>query len=321
MNNNNHPFLIFLSKGIGQGAGLALAAVLVVFGIYWSVGKAAAADLNYSVDTTFVLTSPGTSVTVKAGSSATSLVVGASDLTVVIPSSSVFTVTSANTLHASGSGGSVYKSCLDTLDKVTITTASTSGTYTIYTSGVSYCPGTGGGGGSGSGSGTSGGGGTAPPSQPTASQPTPSTPTTQTTTPALKPLPYPQPKNSAELQANLATLLENLSALKNYQQSLLGAGTPAVSPTPGSIPPAGSYKVNLQLNSRGSEVIALQNFLKSLGPEIYPEGLVTGFYGNLTKMAVGRFQLKYGIVSGPNDPGYGVVGPKTRAKINSLLGL
>ena len=54
---------------------------------------------------------------------------------------------------------------------------------------------------------------------------------------------------------------------------------------------------------------------------MYPEGLVTGYYGNLTKLAVGRFQIKYGIVTSTGDAGYGNVGPKTRAKINSLLGL
>jgi len=35
----------------------------------------------------------------------------------------------------------------------------------------------------------------------------------------------------------------------------------------------------------------------------------------MTKSAVEKFQLYYGIVKNSSDPGYGIVGPKTRAKI------
>jgi len=35
---------------------------------------------------------------------------------------------------------------------------------------------------------------------------------------------------------------------------------------------------------------------------------------------VGRFQIKAGIVENENSPGYGIVGPKTRTQLNSLLG-
>jgi len=64
--------------------------------------------------------------------------------------------------------------------------------------------------------------------------------------------------------------------------------------------------------------------LKSQGPEIYPEGLVTGYFGPLTLSAVKRFQQKYwqeilapwGLTK---DQATGFVGPTTRAKINQLL--
>jgi peptidoglycan hydrolase-like protein with peptidoglycan-binding domain len=70
------------------------------------------------------------------------------------------------------------------------------------------------------------------------------------------------------------------------------------------------------------QVRCLQEFLKAQGPEIYPEGLVTGNFLNLTKQAVIRFQEKYkeeilkplGL-----EFGTGLVGPLTRAKINQLL--
>jgi len=69
-------------------------------------------------------------------------------------------------------------------------------------------------------------------------------------------------------------------------------------------------------------VRCLQEFLKSQGPEIYPEGLVTGNFLDLTYRAVIRFQEKY--KEEILEPlglhhGTGFVGPKTRAKINQLL--
>lgn len=62
-----------------------------------------------------------------------------------------------------------------------------------------------------------------------------------------------------------------------------------------------------------SDVRCLQQFLKNQGAAVYPEGLVTGVFGNLTKMAVMRLQQKYGILQ------TGFVGILTRTKINSLL--
>ena len=73
-------------------------------------------------------------------------------------------------------------------------------------------------------------------------------------------------------------------------------------------------------NSSGHEVHELQVFLASLSG-IYPEGLITNFYGPLTEKAVQRFQAEYGIADGgtPQTTGYGVVGVKTRAKIYELM--
>jgi len=62
-----------------------------------------------------------------------------------------------------------------------------------------------------------------------------------------------------------------------------------------------------------SQVQCLQQFLKNQGTSVYPEGIVTGFFGQLTKAAVMRFQNIY------NIPATGFVGTLTRAKINELL--
>jgi peptidoglycan hydrolase-like protein with peptidoglycan-binding domain len=69
-------------------------------------------------------------------------------------------------------------------------------------------------------------------------------------------------------------------------------------------------------SSRKSDVKGVQQFLaQSLA--IYPEGSVTGYYGPATERAVGRFQEKY-LLAKKGGEGYGSVGPKTRAKMNTL---
>lgn len=76
----------------------------------------------------------------------------------------------------------------------------------------------------------------------------------------------------------------------------------------------------LDLGSTGSDVTELQTYLARTA-SIYPSGLITGYFGQLTKAAVERFQTTYGIVSSgtPSTTGYGRVGPMTMAKINALL--
>jgi hypothetical protein len=76
------------------------------------------------------------------------------------------------------------------------------------------------------------------------------------------------------------------------------------------------FNILIKKGSSGSSVTKLQEILKT-DPSIYPEGLTTGYFGLATEKAVGRFQEKYGIAKA-GDVGYGTLGPKTRAKLNSL---
>ena len=71
----------------------------------------------------------------------------------------------------------------------------------------------------------------------------------------------------------------------------------------------------------GADVSALQTFLAA-DVSVYPEGLVTGYYGSLTTAAVQRYQCKYGIVCTGDvaSTGYGRVGPMTLAKIQMQQG-
>ena len=83
-----------------------------------------------------------------------------------------------------------------------------------------------------------------------------------------------------------------------------------------------SFNTNLYYGLSNENVRCLQSFLKSQGPEIYPEALITGNFLSLTKAAVIRFQEKHASeILFPLDlfNGTGFVGLKTRAKINELL--
>ena len=82
--------------------------------------------------------------------------------------------------------------------------------------------------------------------------------------------------------------------------------------------------INLSFGMRNNTLVrCLQEFLKAQGPEIYPEALITGNFLGLTRTAVARFQERHrqeilepiGIKRGT-----GFVGPKTKAKINRMLG-
>lgn len=73
-----------------------------------------------------------------------------------------------------------------------------------------------------------------------------------------------------------------------------------------------SFTVQMGLGARSANVSALQSFLAS-DSAIYPQGLVTGYYGSLTQAAVKRFQARYGI----STTGY--VGPLTLAEIREII--
>lgn len=84
------------------------------------------------------------------------------------------------------------------------------------------------------------------------------------------------------------------------------------------------FKSNLRLGSQGQEVKELQRCLANPsagGPEIYPEGEITGIFGAATKKAVINFQEKYkSEILEPQGlkAGTGEVLKSTRAKLNEL---
>ncbi|OGZ79635.1 MAG: hypothetical protein A2358_01570 [Candidatus Staskawiczbacteria bacterium RIFOXYB1_FULL_37_44] len=127
--------------------------------------------------------------------------------------------------------------------------------------------------------------------------------------------------DSGANQALIQNLLDKIDSLKKQIADILaqrqgGGGSQNNS--------CSQLTRNLYLGSSGSDVSCLQTFLKNQGAGIYPEGLVTGNFGSLTKQAVIKFQEKYSAdVLSPIGltKGTGYVGVRTRTKINQILGV
>ena len=75
---------------------------------------------------------------------------------------------------------------------------------------------------------------------------------------------------------------------------------------------AATLSRQLDIGATGSDVTALQTFLAA-DPTLYPQGLVTGYFGVLTSAAVSNFQTRNGIDA------VGRVGPITLAALNTAM--
>lgn len=114
-----------------------------------------------------------------------------------------------------------------------------------------------------------------------------------------------------QIQKQLSILSKKIEAAKKL--GALQATPPVCSPLTTQL-----RKGDRDSDAKG-EVGRLQKFL-ARDATIYPEGIVSGYFGNLTEQAVKRWQTKYGIVSYGDvaTTGYGSVGPKTRSKMADL---
>ena len=83
---------------------------------------------------------------------------------------------------------------------------------------------------------------------------------------------------------------------------------------------AATLSTHMDLGDRSYDVTELQMYLAK-NPNNYPSGLVTGYYGTSTAEAVQKFQTNQGIVTEgtPETTGYGRVGPKTMARLNTFM--
>lgn len=110
----------------------------------------------------------------------------------------------------------------------------------------------------------------------------------------------------AAVQAEIVAILADIQSIQ------------AASPAPQGVALGFNFVRPLALGLRHADVSKLQEALKT-DSSVYPEGLVTGYFGPATLKAVQKFQEKYGLASS-GASGYGSVGPKTRAKLNELYG-
>jgi len=101
----------------------------------------------------------------------------------------------------------------------------------------------------------------------------------------------------AELKRKIASLQLQLAMMKTNQSNQY----------------CSVFSGDLYYGMTSSEVKCLQQFLANLGQGIYPEGLVTGYFGPLTQAAVKRYQALQGIIT------TGYFGPLTRVKVNQRL--
>jgi len=84
---------------------------------------------------------------------------------------------------------------------------------------------------------------------------------------------------------------------------------------------------SLYIGIKGEDVKQLQRILNS-DPDTRittsregSKGFETNFFGELTAEAVGKFQIKHGLLKNRSEEGYGQVGPRTLVKINNLQSL
>jgi hypothetical protein len=122
---------------------------------------------------------------------------------------------------------------------------------------------------------------------------------------ALQTIPFgafAQTTSTSALQAQIQSLLAQLQSL-NDQVANIQKQKQTV---------AVQLVASLREGSQGDQVQVLQALLAA-DSELYPEGLITGFFGKATARAVARFQKKYGLEQ------VGFVGPRTLKKLNELL--
>ena len=104
-------------------------------------------------------------------------------------------------------------------------------------------------------------------------------------------------KQIADLKRQVAVLQERLAYLLTVKQQ----------------PICSNFNSDLSYGMTSNEVKCLQQFLANLGEDIYPEKLITGYYGPLTEAAVKRYQGLKGIIA------TGYFGPLTRAVANQQI--
>jgi uncharacterized protein (UPF0335 family) len=122
---------------------------------------------------------------------------------------------------------------------------------------------------------------------------------------------FAQSSSVTDLQAQINALLAKINDLKTQVQTV-EAQKKAIKTQAESIQVEAKNIRTLVKGMSGDDVKELQAWLAQ-DKDVYPQGLISGFYGPMTEQAVKKFQKKYGIEQA------GSVGPKTRAQLNKLF--
>src|SRR3989344_4176739 len=310
--------------------GVALLLVLLPFSV-----QAAWNDVTMEADT--VITTGGVTLYVTGSTaSISSIEVGASNFIVTLMGTSSVSVKSTDryVINSTAAGRYVLTDCTGSAYTLTLTvpkgeSGEQAVTITPTTDVCSSSTGT-----SGSRSGGGGGGSSYVAPKLVVTQPTVPVTVPVTTNPVASALRIGDTGTSViEIQSFLESkgfLKMPLGVAKGYfgplTQKALEAYKMSSSPTSAQAPAStgsSSFSRALGKGASGEDVRRLQKVLNSdAETRVASEGVgsvgnETTLFGALTEQAASKFQVKYGIAS-PGDPGYGFVGPKTRAKLNEL---
>lgn len=272
-----------MKKHLFKIAGFLLIFPMFVFAAYTDV------SLDSS-DT--IINTAGINITV-SGTTASidSITVGADSFEVIMSGSAYIQVASSDrrTLTVTGATGSATQSFSCTSAESTLTLSNpASGAQVTLTVTPSSSACTVSGGSSGGGGGSSGGGGGSAPVVPPQTA-TPATPAVSTQTPATSATPSSKAKPSSK-----------------------------------ALTVSFAFNKTLKVGSAGNDVKRLQQILNSdLDTKVADKGAgspgkETTLFGSATRNALQKFQEKYRIAT-KGVPGYGTLGPATRAKIAELF--
>lgn len=273
--------------------------LLVVLALPLKAG-AAYNTVTFDANTDLYFTGIPATITVSSGSMVADFEIQAKTLDLSMASGSTLTLTSADKLIMTNNLG-VATVCGTSASTLTITSATTQ-TVSVDITANSCQTGaavitTGGNGG--------GGGSATAPKTTTKTTPEPATTSTD------KPI---SQMTVNEVKAKIAEITQIILQLQTQLVEMLGGSAASVS---GALP-----EINLKLGNTGEAVKLLQTWLAK-DTTVYPEGIISGYFGSLTKAAVIKFQEKY--KADVLDPwnftsGTGIVGPTTRAKLSELFG-
>jgi len=113
---------------------------------------------------------------------------------------------------------------------------------------------------------------------------------------------------------NEELILQLLAQIKLLQAQIAAIlGELPKTDTQTNIPPP-----SLSFGDQGPNVTNLQTILATMS-DIYPQGLITGYFGPLTQGAIQTLQLKYNVLQTPDQQGYGVYGPKTSQRLGEVI--